>query len=101
MPAPLVIYAKLGAALFGRFSLSDIKASECVERADVPILIIHGLADDIVPPEMSERIAAARPDMVRRIVFPGAEHGLSFLTDEERYRDETLAFLAEACGRVA
>ena len=56
-----------------------------VRRAKVPILIVHGKADTLVPYAMSEEIRDAAPEKVTLEGFDGAPHGLSFLTDREKY----------------
>ena len=76
----------IGARLFGRFNLNATTAAEAVKDAKVPILIIHGEADGFVPAAMSEEVSLACPERVQRITFPGADHGISYLVDEERYR---------------
>jgi dipeptidyl aminopeptidase/acylaminoacyl peptidase len=45
------------------------------ERIDVPVLVLHGDADPVVPVEQSQRLAAARPDLVELHVLPGEGHG--------------------------
>ena len=75
----------LGTRLFGGFSLKGADAAEAVGHARVPILLIHGEDDRFVPCGMSRAIAAANP-AAELHVFPGAGHGISFLTDEERYK---------------
>jgi len=75
----------LGARLYGGFRLQETDAAQAVCNAKVPILIIHGEADTFVPCCMSEDIYAQNPDMVQRHTFPGAEHGISYLVDKERY----------------
>ncbi len=83
-----------GAAfLFGHFRLRETDAVRAVAGAKYPILIVHGEDDRFVPAEMSERIAAANPAMVRRVTFPKAAHGISFVLDPERYRTEILSFI--------
>ena len=76
----------LGARLFGHFKLNAATAAETVTHARVPILIIHGESDGFVPAAMSEEVFKACPDRVQRVTFPGADHGISFLVDENRYR---------------
>ena len=60
------------------------------------MLIIHGEADTYVPPEMSEEIRKANPELIERYTFPEAGHGLSYLYDPERYEKIFLGF----CERV-
>ena len=84
------------AKLFGDFSLTDADAVEAVKNAQVPILIIHGEADGLVPCEMSRRIAEANPDKITRYTFPGADHGLSYMIDTERYS----RLVREFCERI-
>ena len=91
---PALALLKGGAALFGGFRFSGVNCAEAVKRAKVPILLIHGEEDRFVPLEMSREIAAANPEMVKLLTFPGAGHGLSFLTDPERYTRAVEEFLA-------
>lgn len=59
----------------------------------VPVLALHGDADDTVPVSQSVRLAEASPDHVRLVVFPGSGHVDSLEDDRERYLDEVLSFL--------
>lgn len=78
---PFVI---LGAKIYGGFDIREITAEAAVMRTSVPILIIHGDADTFVPCHMSD-IASGNPSMVTRHIIPGAEHGISYLVDTEKY----------------
>lgn len=78
--------ARLGARVFGGFSLdASADAAEAVRHARVPILLIHGEADDFVPCAMGRKIAAANPELIELQTFPGAWHGASYLVDTARY----------------
>ena len=81
--------------VFGGFNIADKTADAltAVKNTKVPILIIHGEADDFVPCAMSREIRNANPDMVTLETFPGAGHGLSFLIDPARYKKVTLSFI--------
>ena len=74
-----------GTKIFGRFDLEEANAVEAAKKTDLPILIIHGDADKLVPCKMSEYIKKANIDKVELYVFHGAGHGLSYLVDTERY----------------
>lgn len=84
----------IGAFLFAHINPGAITAADAVRHTQIPIIIIHGEADTLVPAYMSEEIRAANPDMIERYTFPGAEHGLSFIVDEKRYVDTYLDFLS-------
>ncbi len=84
--------AELGARVLGGFSLRSADAAAAVRNAGVPILLIHGEADDFVPCGMSRVIAEANPALVERHTFPDAGHGLSYLVDTARYARLVEAF---------
>ena len=88
--------AALSAWIWGGFSLTGADALEAVKRAKVPILLIHGEADGLVPCEMSRAIAEANPRLIERHTFPGADHGLSYLEDTERYT----RLVTDFCARI-
>ncbi len=90
---PSLALLRGGAALFGGFSFAGVSCAEAVKHTKVPILLIHGEEDRFVPIEMSREIAAANPEKVTLLTFPGAGHGLSFLTDPERYKRAVAEFL--------
>ena len=88
-------FVRLAATLFGKFSLADVTCETAVKASRTKILIIHGADDHFVPEYMSEKIEAAAPEIVRRITFPGADHGMSYSTDTERYMKIVKEFMAE------
>ena len=48
-------------------------------------LLIHGDADEIVPVELADSLAAARPDLITYLRVPGAGHVRSWNVDPEAY----------------
>ena len=88
-------FIKLGALIFGKFNLSETTAEAEARKSKTPILIIHGLEDDIVPCEMSEKIYFANPEKIRREVFEGAGHGLSYVIDTPKYERIVKEFYQE------
>ena len=79
-------FVRLAAKLFGGFTLGGVNAASAVRHTKVPVLLIHGEADDFVPIEMSRKIHASNPDMVEFHTFPGAGHGQSCVVDFDRYK---------------
>ena len=93
-PALLYPFIWLGALLFGRFRLDDCTAEDAVRKAGIPILILHGEDDRLVPAGMGQKIAAGNPRLCRIYTVPGAGHGLSFLTDPAGCEAAVMDFLA-------
>lgn len=97
MPIPLWIMKPmviLGARIFGGFDVQQTDAVKAVKNTKVPILIIHGSGDTLVPVEMSKAIANANPQMVTHCTIEGAEHGISYLVDTPKYRKYVADFIA-------
>ncbi len=88
----------VGALIFGGFKLNECDAVRGAKNAKIPMLLIHGEADDFVPLEMSRKIAEANPQMVRFYTFPGAGHGLSYMVSCEEYTRIMVDFINEVIG---
>ena len=88
---PMVI---LGARIFGGFDLLETDAVEAVKHTKVPILIIHGDGDTFVPISMSKSVEESNPAMVTHHAIAGAEHGISYLVDTEKYKKCVADFMA-------
>ncbi|MBR5445729.1 MAG: alpha/beta fold hydrolase [Clostridia bacterium] len=57
-----------------------------LEKNRIPIVIAHGEADGFVPCSMSvENFAHCDPAHSELLTVPGAEHGIAWLADRERY----------------
>ena len=89
---------RLGGRLFGGFDIEESSPVEAVKKSDLPILLIHGEADDFVPLYMSKKIKEAGKG-IRLEAFPEAKHGLSYIKDCERYRRVTNEFINEILER--
>lgn len=97
IPAPVAtVFSWVGAKVYGGFDLGETDPVRAVRQAKVPILLIHGEADGFVPCDMSADIQRSNPQMVYRCTFPGADHGISFLVNPERYRK----LVGEFCEKV-
>lgn len=60
----------------------------------VPALVFHGTADETVPYSVTNRLAAAEPDLVTKVLVDGAEHVGSWNMNPQRYDTRVHAFLA-------
>lgn len=94
IPAVLAYpFIRLGARIFGGFSLEDCSAEDSVKKAKHPILLIHGEDDRFFPCEMSRKIYKACASNAQLHTFPHAGHGLCYMTDPLRYEDIVTRFL--------
>lgn len=86
-------FIHLAALLYGGFRLNGCTAKEAVSHARVPILLIHGEDDLLVPYQMSFEIADQCASRTEVATFPGAGHGLSYMIDPVRYEAVVCSFL--------
>ncbi len=71
---PAVELAFLYGRITRRVNLTDASPENSVVGSRVPIFLIHGLADDNIPFQQSERIRAHNPDDITLWEVPGAGH---------------------------
>lgn len=81
--------------IFSHVSLAKEDALPHVKASKAKFLIIHGEADTLVPYTFSKRLYDACPDKVRYELFPKAEHGISYIIDEDRYKRIVKEFIEE------
>lgn len=84
---------KLSAKIYGKFDLEGASATEALAKCKVPILFIHGEADELVPCEMSRTNYEACASEKELYTVAGAGHGLSYLTNVEAYMGKFKGFL--------
>ena len=96
LPAALIyLFVALGALLFGHIKLWESSALESVRHTTIPVALIHGEDDRLVPCEMSKQIydACASPKVL--LTVPNAGHGLCYFEDSDQYESVIVAFLKE------
>ncbi len=87
----------LGARDPGDAVLDKLSPIKHVDRVDIPVLLIHGRDDTVVPIEQSRRMADALKDegkQVQSIELPGEDHWLSRGETRFQMLDATIKFLA-------
>jgi pimeloyl-ACP methyl ester carboxylesterase len=76
-----------------RMLLKDrFRVTEHLSSSEVPVTVIYGDRDSVVPPELSARVADEAPTLVERVVIQGANHN-----DEVMYGPP----VADAVARLA
>jgi pimeloyl-ACP methyl ester carboxylesterase len=83
------LYARL------RYGLDFRAASPeaALARSTTPVLLIHGLADRLTPPEHSQILAARNRRWTELWLVPGAGHTGAFATAPLEFEDRVLGFL--------
>ena len=90
---PSYFFVYLGARIFGGFDLNKSSAENAVKKCKVPILFFHGEADTFVPCEMCYEIYNKCSAQKNMITVSGADHGLEYLVDKEKYMSSLNEFL--------
>ena len=76
-------------------SPKDYSTVDAMKVCKVPVLFIHGTDDGFVPVEMSYENYKACIAPKRIMVVPGANHGMSYFIDKEKYEKEIKEFWRE------
>ena len=83
----------LGALLYGKVCIWRGNTVRAVANAKVPILLIHGEDDRLVPWTMSQEIASTSASPATLEVFPDSGHGLCYVNDPRKYEQVVVSFL--------
>lgn len=73
-----------------RLRLDNIKT---IAHIHCPVLVLHGTADRVIPPDMGRRVAAAAPGPAELVWIDGADHNDTYDVGGRTYRDTVWAFL--------
>ena len=92
---PLMYTTDLWSRLVADFPFRGYSTEESLRKTNVPVLLVHGLADTFVLPEHSRRSAAACASPCELIEVEGAGHGLSYLVDPLRVSSRLDAFIEQ------
>lgn len=76
------------------YSFRAASALKAVEKANVPILYIHGEGDTFVPTEMAEELYRNTSSYSQLLLIPNANHGEAFALAEDQYKMRVNRFLS-------
>jgi non-heme chloroperoxidase len=82
----------LPGAYFCIKAFSETDLTEDLKKIDVPVLILHGDDDQIVPIDDSARLSAKIVTSATLKVYPGAPHGMCS-THKEQVNADLFAFV--------
>ena len=93
-PVLLSIYfADLAARVFAKFSLFGKDSRKTLAHNKLPIIMVHGKADDFVPCQMTVEAYEACTGDKQLFLVDNAVHGVSFLFAEKEYKEMVFSFL--------
>ena len=65
---------------------------EALQSSTIPVMLIHGTDDHFVPVEMTYENYKACAGPKRLLIVPGADHGMSYFVEREKYEEEIKRF---------
>ncbi|QQO08468.1 alpha/beta hydrolase [Breznakiella homolactica] len=94
LPAfPVMNFSSMVTKIRAGYTLEEASALEQVRKTSVPIMFIHGDADTFVPFYMLDEVYDAASSPKRRLVVPGAAHGMAAIVMGDAYWTEVGDFL--------
>lgn len=94
LPAfPMIQIASLVNRHKAGYGLNDCNAAKEVQKAKVPILLIHGDADTFVPCDMCKKIYENCASEKKMLIVEGAAHAESYYKDMEAYEEALNDFI--------
>ncbi|WP_342509652.1 alpha/beta hydrolase [Sporosarcina sp. FSL K6-2383] len=95
LPAfPLLDSTSLLTKIRAGYSFREASALKAVEKADVPILYIHGESDTFVPTKLTKELYQQTSSDAELFLVPGANHGESFALAQDEYKVKIDHFLS-------
>ena len=95
-PILLINTVNIWCILLGKFNLKSKNTIDCLNKNDIPLLLVHGEEDDFIPIFNSknnyEQYKGSKKEFV---TFPKAYHGMSYLVDSKRYIEIIKSFLSK------
>ena len=70
----------------------EVSCTEALKNCKVPVMFIHGTDDHFVPVEMTYENYKACASEKHLLIVPGAEHGMSYMVEKDKYEKEALHF---------
>ena len=86
-------FVRLSAIIFGGFDPEEASAKEALKNCKIPVMFVHGEADDFVPCQMSRDNYEACASRKEILTVPGAKHGMSYCIDSEAYVNAVQKFM--------
>ncbi len=92
---PILDSMNLMLQLRGGYDLKKASALTAAEKTSLPVLIIHGQEDDMIPVEMAYQLYDAVNGPKELLIVPGAGHAQAVDKDPKLYYETVFSFLRE------
>lgn len=92
---PMLHTCNLICRLICGYDFRDASPVKAVSNSSLPVLFIHGAADDFVPKFMQDELYAVCPTRKEKLTVDGAVHARSYYTDPAAYESAMESFIAE------
>ncbi len=76
------------------YSLRAATAAKSLANSTLPLMLLHGTADQLVPVDNAAEITAAAREVAEKVIVEGAGHGRSYLLAPQRCDEALLRFVA-------
>jgi len=83
-----------------RMGPQDHSTVEALQSCSIPVLFIHGADDSFVPVSMTYENYRACSAPKELLIVPGAEHGMSYIVEQEKYEDTVCSFWTQCEGMM-
>jgi len=94
LPAvPTLFVTGILTRMFAGFGLAEKDTRITLKKNKLPIIMVHGMDDDFVPCAMTQEGFSVCTGPKQLLLVDGAEHGVSFLVEQERYTAMISEFL--------
>ncbi len=98
-PRLMFPFVWLGGYIFGHFNLLESSAIKAIEKCEIPILLLHGDADELVPHKMSQSMLTSGAKDITLETFAGAGHGLSYIIIPDKYEKVVKEFILRCLNK--
>ncbi len=96
IPPQIILPAmSIWSKMLAKYSFSEVSTCDVLTKNEIPVLFIHGEADDFVPCDMTRRAFEACASEKEVIYVEGAGHGESYLIEKERCEETLKIFISK------
>lgn len=90
---PIYPFVRMASMVYGNFDPDAATPKEALGNCTIPVLLIHGDHDQLVPCEMSYENYEAISSEKELVIVNGANHGVSYFVDQEKYMETASRFM--------